>query len=197
MKLQPVDQCDVTVLVDNVTDLRSSVPDNVTPHPQNLVKTGKVKELSGTCACCAHWGLSLIIRVKRGDTSHGLLFDSGPEGATVERNADRLGIDFSSLEEVMLSHGHWDHVGGMIHALKVIHEANGGKRVPVHVNEDMFVDRFQPQRKSDSSEADPTAGSCLTWLAGRKAERDEDYSGYCQPHPEPGSVVGGRQHPLG
>lgn len=141
MKLHPVDQCDVTVLVDNVTDLLSSVPHNVTTHAHNLVKTGKVKELSGTCACCAHWGLSLSVRVKREDTSHELLFDSGPEGATVERNGDRLGIDFSSIEEVMLSHGHWDHVGGMIHALRVIHEANGGRRVPVHVNEGMFVDR--------------------------------------------------------
>lgn len=141
MKLQPVDLCDVTVLVDNVTDLLSSVPDNVTPHPHNLMKTGKVRELSGTCACCAHWGLSLVIRVKLGDLSHGLLFDSGPEGATVERNGNNLGIDFSSIEEVVLSHGHWDHVGGVISALRLIHQANGGKRVPIHVNDEMFVDR--------------------------------------------------------
>ena len=141
MKLQPVDLCDVTVLVDNVTDLLSSVPDNVTPHSHNLIKTGKVRELSGTCACCAHWGLSLVIRVKRGDLSHGLLFDTGPEGVTVERNGDKLGIDFSSIEEVVLSHGHWDHVGGLIGALKLIHQANGGKQVPVHVNDGMFVDR--------------------------------------------------------
>ncbi len=141
MKLQPVDLCDATVLVDNVTDLLSSVPDNVTPHTHNLMKTGKVQELSGTCACCAHWGLSLVLRVKSGDQSHGLLFDSGPEGATVERNGDRLGIDFSTIEEVVLSHGHWDHVGGMTSALKLIHQANGGKKVPVHVNEEMFVVR--------------------------------------------------------
>lgn len=79
--------------------------------------------------------------MQRGDTSHELLFDSGPEGATVERNGDRLGIDFAAIEEVVLSHGHWDHVGGMISALDTIHGANGGKRVPVHVNDGMFVDR--------------------------------------------------------
>lgn len=76
MNLQPVDQCDVTVLVDNVTDLLSSVPGNVTPHVHNLVKTGKVREISGTCACCAHWGLSLVIQVTHGDTSHMLLCDT-------------------------------------------------------------------------------------------------------------------------
>jgi 7,8-dihydropterin-6-yl-methyl-4-(beta-D-ribofuranosyl)aminobenzene 5'-phosphate synthase len=141
MELQPIDLCDVTVLVDNVTDLLSSVPGNVTPHSHNLMKAGKIQKLSGTCACCAHWGLSLVIRAKRGGMSHGLLFDSGPEGATVERNGDRLGIDFASIEEVVLSHGHWDHGGGMISALRLIYQANGGKRVPVHVNEGMFVDR--------------------------------------------------------
>jgi 7,8-dihydropterin-6-yl-methyl-4-(beta-D-ribofuranosyl)aminobenzene 5'-phosphate synthase len=141
MQLKPVDLCNVTVLVDNVTDLLSSVPDNVTPHAHNLINTGKVRELSGTCACCAHWGLSLVIRVQSGDISHGLLFDSGPEGATVERNGARLGIDFSSIDEIVLSHGHWDHVGGMIKALELVHRANGGKRIPVHLNEAMFVDR--------------------------------------------------------
>jgi 7,8-dihydropterin-6-yl-methyl-4-(beta-D-ribofuranosyl)aminobenzene 5'-phosphate synthase len=105
------------------------------------MKTGKVREISGTCACCAHWGLSLVIQVRRGDTSHGLLFDAGPEGATIERNGDRLGIAFSTIEEVVLSHGHWDHVGGVIHALKVIYAANGGRQVLVHVNEGMFFER--------------------------------------------------------
>ena len=141
MQLQPIDLCDVTVLVDSVTDLLSSVPGNVTPHPYNLMKTGKIRKMSGACACCAHWGLSLVIRATRADRSHGLLFDSGPEGATVERNGDRLGIDFGSIDEVVLSHGHWDHGGGMTTALQLIYQANGGKRVPVHVNEDMFVDR--------------------------------------------------------
>jgi 7,8-dihydropterin-6-yl-methyl-4-(beta-D-ribofuranosyl)aminobenzene 5'-phosphate synthase len=106
-----------------------------------VAKTGKARELSGTCACCAHWGLSLVIRVRWGDVSHTLLFDSGPEGATVERNGDRLGLDFGAIEEVVLSHGHWDHVGGMTSALKLIHENNGGTSVPVHVNAGMFVVR--------------------------------------------------------
>ena len=141
MKLKPVDACDVTVLIDNVTDLLSSVPANVTQQTNNLMKTGKVKELSGTCACCAHWGLSLVINVKSGRKSHSVLFDSGPEGATLERNGDRLAIDFGAIEEVVLSHGHWDHVGGMTAALRLIHGASGGKKVPVHVNDEMFVVR--------------------------------------------------------
>lgn len=140
MKLVPVDQCEVKVLVDNVMDILSTAPDSVTGHIPNVLKAG-AKELSGKCLCCAHWGLSLVITVLNGPSKHTLLFDSGPEGETVDRNATRLGIDFASIDAAMFSHGHWDHVGGMMTALRLIHEANHGKKIPVHVNDGMFVHR--------------------------------------------------------
>jgi 7,8-dihydropterin-6-yl-methyl-4-(beta-D-ribofuranosyl)aminobenzene 5'-phosphate synthase len=140
VKLQPVDSCDVDVLVDNVMDILSTAPSSVTGHIQNVFKAGAT-ELSGKCLCCAHWGLSLVISVKQGTAKRTLLFDSGPEGDTVKRNGNRLGIDFASIEAAMFSHGHWDHVGGMTAGLKLIYEANGGLKIPVHVNDEMFVRR--------------------------------------------------------
>lgn len=140
MPLKPVETCTVDVLVDNVMDILSTAPASVTGHVQNVFEAG-AKELSGPCLCCAHWGLSLVIRVQDSKTKHTLLFDSGPEGSTVERNGTRLGINFSEVEAAMFSHGHWDHVGGMTTALKLINAANGGKPIPVHVNDDMFVRR--------------------------------------------------------
>ena len=41
----------------------------------------------------------------------------------------------------MLSHGHWDHGGGLPEAIRLVTSANGGRRVPCHVNEGMFVSR--------------------------------------------------------
>lgn len=140
MKIRPLDSCDVVVLVDNVTDILSTVPESVTGEVANVFKAG-AKELSGRCLCCAHWGLSLVITARSGPKEYTLLFDTGPEGATLERNGDRLGVDFASIDCVMFSHGHWDHVGGMTSALKLIRGANGGKPVPVHVNDGMFVRR--------------------------------------------------------
>ena len=140
MHLRPIDQCDVDVLVDNVMDILSTAPDSVTGHISNVLKAG-AKEISGPCLCCAHWGLSLIIKVQNGSETNTLLFDTGPEGSTVERNGERLGVDFSSIDAVMFSHGHWDHVGGMISALNLINKAKGGTPVPVHVNDGMFVKR--------------------------------------------------------
>ena len=140
MNLKPVDLCDVNVLIDNVMDILSTAPASVTGHVSNVIKAGAT-ELSGKCLCCAHWGLSLVITVQQNDTKRTVLFDSGPEGATVERNGNRLGIDFSAIDAAMFSHGHWDHVGGMTSALRLISEANGGARIPLHVNDGMFVHR--------------------------------------------------------
>ncbi len=135
-----VDTVEVSVLVDNVADLLSTVPGGVTTELPNVMAAGAT-ELSGECLCCAHWGLSLVITAWAGDTKHSLLFDSGPEGSTVDRNGTRLGSNFGQIESVVLSHGHWDHSGGMLTALDLITAANGGEKVPLHANPGMFVKR--------------------------------------------------------
>lgn len=140
MPIQPIDRCDVLVLVDNVTDILSSVPPSVSTEVQNVFKAG-ARELSGRCLCCAHWGLSLVISASRGSSRHTILFDTGPEGYTLERNGARLGVDFGTIEVVVFSHGHWDHVGGMIKALELIRAGNASRAIPVYVNDDMFVRR--------------------------------------------------------
>ena len=42
-----------------------------------------------------------------------MLFDLGPSGETLE-NAKRLGIDHEKVDAVILSHGHYDHSGGIL-----------------------------------------------------------------------------------
>lgn len=138
--LKPLDSCEVLVLVDNVSDVLSTVPDHVTPEIPNVIGAG-AKELSGKCLCCAQWGLSLIVTGRTENRESALLFDSGPEGYGVERNGNRLGVKFDDIGAAVFSHGHWDHVGGMTTALRLISSANGGKKIPVHANQGMFVDR--------------------------------------------------------
>jgi 7,8-dihydropterin-6-yl-methyl-4-(beta-D-ribofuranosyl)aminobenzene 5'-phosphate synthase len=161
------DRVEVLVLVDNVSDLLSAVPASVTPEVPNLLKAGG-QELSAECICCAHWGLSLVVTAHSEDRWRTLLFDSGPEGYAVERNGDRLGLDFGWIEAAVLSHGHWDHAGGMLTALRRITAVNGGRRVPVHVNPGMFVRRASRRPASGPGKPIAGAGTCARVAAPRR-----------------------------
>ena len=45
--------------------------------------------------------------------NHKLLFDTSPS-AVVLRNAQKLGVDLTAVDTVILSHGHYDHSGGIL-----------------------------------------------------------------------------------
>jgi 7,8-dihydropterin-6-yl-methyl-4-(beta-D-ribofuranosyl)aminobenzene 5'-phosphate synthase len=71
-------------------------------------------------------GLSLLIEAlgEKGT----LLFDSGQSGEVLLHNAERLGVDLDAVETVVLSHGHYDHTGGLATLL----EGRGSRRVVAH-----------------------------------------------------------------
>ena len=54
-------------------------------------------------------GLSLYMET----AAHKLLFDVGPDGEALFSNAQKLGIDLTQVDTVILSHGHRDHGGGL------------------------------------------------------------------------------------
>lgn len=55
------------------------------------------------------WGLSVLARGPGGN----VLLDTGWDGSLLLDNAAALGEDLSDLDLVVLSHGHWDHAGGL------------------------------------------------------------------------------------
>jgi 7,8-dihydropterin-6-yl-methyl-4-(beta-D-ribofuranosyl)aminobenzene 5'-phosphate synthase len=141
--LQPVDRLEFQVLIDNVTDSLSTAPSNVTLEWPALMRAG-MRQLSGRCQCCANHGLALIVRAFRGTESHTVLFDAGPVEFAVEYNGTRLGVDFGSVDAVVLSHGHWDHAGGLPMAFELITTANGGRAIPCYLHPGMFRQRALP-----------------------------------------------------
>lgn len=136
-----VDRLEVLVLVDNVTDSLSSNPNVAVSEWTALLTAGRLPLLSGKCTCCAHHGLSLLITTHVGSAKHTVLFDTGPEAATFLRNADILGVDFSTIEAVVLSHGHWDHGGGLVAAIETISKARNRQRVDCLMHPGMFAER--------------------------------------------------------
>ncbi len=49
-----------------------------------------------------------------------LLFDTGPTTEALVHNAERLGIDLGQAEAVVISHGHYDHTGGLEAVLRAV-----------------------------------------------------------------------------
>lgn len=56
------------------------------------------------------WGYAALVEVD----GRRILFDAGAEPETVIFNAKALGIDLADVEEIVISHNHWDHVAGVM-----------------------------------------------------------------------------------
>ena len=141
LNIAEVDALEALVLVDNVTDSLSSNPPDVLPEWSVLLSGGKLRILAGSNICCAHHGLSVLITATVGGRKRTLLFDAGPAAATFQRNTEILGVDFASIEAVVLSHGHWDHAGGLVAAVEAVARSRGSKSFTCYVHPGMFRQR--------------------------------------------------------
>lgn len=69
------------------------------------------------------WGLAWHIESQQGNDTKQVLFDFAYTSETLLNNMALYGIDPSKLDAIALSHGHYDHFGGMVGFL----EATKGK----------------------------------------------------------------------
>lgn len=75
-----------------------------------------------------------------------ILFDTGA-GQTLLANAKIMGVDLSRLDAVVLSHGHYDHTGGLQPLLEKI------GAVPVYAHPDIFIPKYRLLGGSAGKEA--------------------------------------------
>ena len=73
-----------------------------------------IENTEGNPECVSAHGLSFYVETKK----HKLLLDLGPSEDTL-KNAAALGIKLSDVDTVILSHGHYDHSGGIIPFTKI------------------------------------------------------------------------------
>jgi 7,8-dihydropterin-6-yl-methyl-4-(beta-D-ribofuranosyl)aminobenzene 5'-phosphate synthase len=113
--LEPVDEIVITTLVDNVYDALLPGDERTTRAPFGLgrAQAPQFETGSTTVGLMAEHGFSALVSVRRGTTTTTLLFDTGLSPGAMVTNAGRLGADLSQIQAVVLSHGHFDHAGGL------------------------------------------------------------------------------------
>lgn len=99
----------------------------------------------------ADWGFSCLVEQ---EGVPKILFDTGTSGSTLLQNMERMDIDPRDIAEVFISHGHYDHMGGLSDFLQVngdvdvyvpasVRVPSSARRVvdvedPVQIHEDVF-----------------------------------------------------------
>jgi len=85
----------------------------------------------------AKHGLCLYAEAMVKDKCFVFLVDTGPSPDVLRRNAEALKIDLSKIRGVFLTHGHYDHTGGLLEVLNHI-----DKKVPIVAHPSIFEPKF-------------------------------------------------------
>jgi 7,8-dihydropterin-6-yl-methyl-4-(beta-D-ribofuranosyl)aminobenzene 5'-phosphate synthase len=124
VNLREADRLEVTVLVDNYADLLL--------EGSEVVKRARIIPPN---TLLAEHGLSCLLKVCVGSEEHSVLLDMGISPTCLLYNIDAMEIDIGRIESMVLSHGHFDHFGGLMGFL------NRAKReIPLTLHPDAFLE---------------------------------------------------------
>ncbi len=116
------------------------------------IKTLKITILSTMLADqgIGEWGFAALVE----SDGHRILLDTGARPETVLSNARELKVDLSDVKEVILTHNHDDHVGGLLTLRREYMKKNPAALSLAHVGKGIFYSRPE----SDGTEGNPMVG---------------------------------------
>ena len=95
------------------------------------------------------WGFSALVEAD----GRRILFDTGLHPETVLQNARELGIDLSSVTDVVLSHHHRDHTGGLLALRRALSKKSPEAMSRIHVAPGFFLSRRRPGSEEEFNSA--------------------------------------------
>jgi 7,8-dihydropterin-6-yl-methyl-4-(beta-D-ribofuranosyl)aminobenzene 5'-phosphate synthase len=97
--------------------------------------------LVGDTTGIGEWGFSALVVAD----GHRVLLDTGGHPDTVLENARDLKIDLSDVQDVILTHNHWDHVSGLLTLRQETMKKNPAALSRVYVARGIFYSRPSQQ----------------------------------------------------
>ena len=109
--------------------------------PAAQVRSLKITVLStmlvGETAGLGEWGFAALVEAD----GRRILFDTGAHPDTVATNARNLKVNLSGIQEVILTHNHWDHVTGLLALRREFMKKDPAAMSIVHVSKGIFYSR--------------------------------------------------------
>ncbi|MCK4274333.1 MAG: MBL fold metallo-hydrolase [Dehalococcoidales bacterium] len=87
------------------------------------IKITTLSENTAGPGALGEWGLSMLVEAD----GMKILFDTGG-GIAAVHNAELMRVDLAAVDRMVLSHGHYDHTGGLLEVLR----RAGGKEIIAH-----------------------------------------------------------------
>ena len=135
-----------------------SVQGAATPPPAKVAATAaeaaQVKALKITVLSTmlaeqglGEWGYAALVEVD----GKRFLYDTGASPDVVLKNAAGMGIDLSTVEDVIISHNHGDHTGGLLALRRELMKKNPAAMSRLHVAAGIFAPRVGADGKDHNA----------------------------------------------
>ncbi len=146
------------------------------------------------------WGYCALVEAD----GKKVLFDTGGLPETVLKNAEKLNVDLSDVEDVFLSHNHGDHTGGLRTLREAYKKINPKAFSRIHVGKGIFTQRLNVRNwmmeMKEELEADGVEFFIYTesaelfpgvWITGpiKRVHEEKNYGGRFKLVTPEGSIV--------
>ncbi|MGE5863245.1 MAG: MBL fold metallo-hydrolase [Nitrososphaerales archaeon] len=132
--LQEVNNINITILVDNITD-------RLLPSLSLVKRPILISNKRFNKPPIAEHGFSTLVEIsyqyKDKKILKKFLFDTGVSKNGIIYNSNIFGINFEDIETIILSHGHFDHISGLVNVLKKIN-----RPIEIITHPDAFLRRW-------------------------------------------------------